>query len=82
MYELAQLDERRAIDEGFDVKCRECDEVSLRSIAARWMQRQESMTNLLDMDGSTKRRFLAVVALQLDAVLLVADTVGSDGRVM
>lgn len=58
------------------------DKVGLGFVATRWVQGQQRMADLLDMNGSTKTRLLTIVALQLYSVLLVRDAISCHGRVV
>jgi hypothetical protein len=43
---------------------------------------QQRVPNLLDMDSSAETRFLTVVALESNAMLLIVDAVGRNRRMM
>ena len=57
----------------------EGDEISL--VFVGW-KRIESMANLFDMDCPAERSLLGIVALELDAVLVVPDTIGCGRRMV
>ena len=43
---------------------------------------EEGVANLFDVDGAAEGDFLGVVALELNPVLVVPDTIGCHGRMM
>ena len=50
--------------------------------ASRRVQGEKGMSDLFDVDSSTKTSLLTIVALELNAMFLVGDAIGSDRRMM
>ena len=84
MDELAELDEGGAVDKVLDVQRRQRYQIRLfLALLGAWRgESEEGMADLLDVDGPAETGFLAIVALDLNAVFLVVDAVGGDGRVV
>jgi len=68
---LLKLNVGRTGDETLDVECGEGNQVVLVVL----VDMENSVTNLLDVDGSTERGLLSIVTLETDTVLLVPDAV-------
>lgn len=75
---LVQLDIGAAGDETLNVQRRKGDEVVL----VKFVNVENSVTNLLDVDGATERGLLRIVSLKADTMGLVPDGIGGDGRVV
>ena len=81
MDELAELDEGGAVDQVLDVQRWQTYQVCLllAILRARRSESEECMSYLLDVDGPAETGFLAVVALDLNAVFLVVNAICCDG---
>lgn len=69
-----ELDVRRTGDKTLDVQGREGNEVVL----VVFVDVEDGVTDLLDVDSSAERGLLSVVSLETDTVLLVPDAVCGD----